>query len=166
LRFGTSSYLVGACSGRSADFSPPDVVKVARCAPELMGHMRAVGYLFLVADCALRSACSAHAIHAAAISINIALSFSDARCAKRRHSAAYCRKRSASLSMTRSTFWVCSNVPSCLGVFPNVPSCKPGTLRIVPVQINFADGTKAAIRRSSRALTWGWREGRVTYGEA
>jgi hypothetical protein len=40
-----------------------------------MGHMRPVGYLFLVADCALRSACSAHAIHAAAISINIALSF-------------------------------------------------------------------------------------------
>jgi hypothetical protein len=34
-------------------------------------------------------------------------------------------------------FWVCSNVPSC----------KPGTLRTVPVQINFADGTKAAIRR-------------------
>jgi len=32
--------------------------------------------------------------------------------------------------MTRSTFWVCSNVPSC----------KPGTLRTVPVQINFADG--------------------------
>jgi hypothetical protein len=61
LRFGTSSYLVGACTGRSADFSPPDVVKVARCAPELMGHMRPVGYLFLVADCALRSACSAHA---------------------------------------------------------------------------------------------------------
>ena len=123
-------------------------------------------YLFLVADCALRSACSAHAIHAAAISINIALSFSDARCAKRRHSAAYCRKRSASLSMTRSTFWVCSNVPSCLGVFPNVPSCKPGTLRTVPVQINFADGTKAAIRRSSRALIWGRRNGEQRNGEA
>ena len=58
-------------------------------------------YLFLVADCALRSACSAHAIHAAAISINIASSFSDTRCAKRRHSAAYCRKRLASLSMGR-----------------------------------------------------------------
>src|ERR1700719_2806477 len=63
--------------------------RVARCAPELMGHMRPVGYLFLVADCALRSACSAHAIHAPAISINIALSFSDTRCAKRRHAAAY-----------------------------------------------------------------------------
>jgi hypothetical protein len=63
-------------------------------------------YLLLVADCALRSASSAHAIHAPAISINIALSFSDTRCAKRRHSAAYCRKRSASLSMTRFTFWM------------------------------------------------------------
>src|ERR1700720_3574994 len=73
--------------------------QVARCAPELMGHMRPVGYLFLVADCALRSACSAHAIHAAAISIHIALSFSDARCAKRRHSAAYSRNRTASFSM-------------------------------------------------------------------
>ena len=55
--------------------------------------------------------------------------------------------------------WVCSNVPSCFWVCCNVPSCKPGTLRTVPVQINFADGTKAAIRRSSRALTWGWRKG-------
>jgi hypothetical protein len=68
------------------------------------GPWRPLAYLFLVADCALRSASSAHAIHAPAISINIALSFSDARCAKRRHSAAYCRKRSASLSMTRFTF--------------------------------------------------------------
>jgi hypothetical protein len=48
-----------------------------------MGHIQPVAYLFLVADCALRSACSAHVIHAAAISINIALSFSDARWAKR-----------------------------------------------------------------------------------
>jgi len=63
------------------------------------GPWRPLAYLFLVADCALRSACSAHAIHAAAISINIALSFSDARCAKRRHSAAYSRNRTASFSM-------------------------------------------------------------------
>jgi hypothetical protein len=36
-----------------------------------------------------------------------------------------------------------------------VPSCKSGTLRAVPAEMNFADGTKAAIRRSSRALIWG-----------
>jgi len=29
----------------------------------------------------------------------------------------------------------------------------PGTLMTVPVEMNFADGTKAAIRRSSRALS-------------
>ena len=38
--------------------------------------------------------------------LSIGLAFSDTRCAKRRHSAAYCRKRSASLSMTRFTFWM------------------------------------------------------------
>ena len=99
LRLIVSSYLVGACTGRSAGLPPRRTWSLRR-----NSWVRPVGYVFLVADCALRSACSAHAIHAAAISINIALSFSDTPCAKRRHSAAYCRKRSASLSITRFTF--------------------------------------------------------------
>jgi hypothetical protein len=43
----------------------------------------------------------------------------------------------------------------------NVPGCKPGTLGTIPVQINFADGTKAAIRRSRRASLGGVRAGDV-----
>jgi hypothetical protein len=51
------------------------VVAYARVAPPAPVREVPGGYLFLVADCALRSASSAHAIHAAAISINTALSF-------------------------------------------------------------------------------------------
>jgi hypothetical protein len=47
----------------------------ARVAPPAPVREVPGGYLFLVADCALRSASSAHAIHAAAISINTALPF-------------------------------------------------------------------------------------------
>ena len=65
-----------------------------------------------------------------------------------RQTAAFCRELPEAVSVTvHDTFHLfgCSNVPSC----------KPGTLRTVPVEMNFADGTKAAIRRSSRALIWG-----------
>jgi hypothetical protein len=63
-------------------------------------HPHCQAYCFF-ADRCLRSASSAHAIQAAAISINTALSFSAAPCARRRHSAAYWRKRVASFSMTQ-----------------------------------------------------------------
>src|ERR1700724_845754 len=71
------------------------------CGLESDDHISAALFV-LVADCCLRSASLAHAIHAEAISINTVLSFSDARCAKRRHSAAYSRKCAASFSMTHS----------------------------------------------------------------
>src|SRR5258708_6356083 len=51
------------------------VVAYARVAPPAQVREVPGGYLFLVADCALRSASSAHALHAAAISINTTLSF-------------------------------------------------------------------------------------------
>jgi hypothetical protein len=65
-----------------------------------------------------------------------------------RQTPAFCRVLPEAVSVTvHDTFHLfgCSNVPSC----------KPGTLRTVPVEMNFADGTKAAIRRSRRALIWG-----------
>ena len=74
-----------------------------------------------------------------------------------RQTAAFCRILTEAVSVTVHDtfhFWVCSNVPSC----------KPGTLRTVPVEMNFADGTKAAIRRLSRALMG--RNGERRNGEA
>jgi hypothetical protein len=62
-----------------------------------------------------------------------------------RQTVAFCRVLPEEVSVTvHDTFHLfgCSNVPSC----------KPGTLRTVPVEMNFAAGTKAAIRRLSRAL--------------
>jgi hypothetical protein len=76
-----------------------------------------------------------------------------------RQTAAFCRVLPEAVSVTvHDTFHLfgCSNVPSC----------KPGTLRTVPVEMNFADGTKAAIRRSSRALIWGGVMGERRNGEA
>jgi hypothetical protein len=62
-----------------------------------------------------------------------------------RQTPAFCRVLPEEVSVTvHDTFHLFG--------YSNVSSCKPGTLRTVPVEMIFADGTKAAIRRSSRAL--------------
>jgi hypothetical protein len=138
FRLITSSYLVGACTGRSAGFSPRRTWSLRRndgsyAASRLCVFGRGLRF-------ALRffSACNPRPsnLHQ--------YRFVLFRCSLRQ-TVAFCRVLPEEVSVTvHDTFHLfgCSNVPSC----------KPGTLRTVPVEMNFADGTKAAIRRLSRAL--------------